>query len=95
MFRIFIFALGENPEFSRFDPVLSIIIDLIILLFFFALVFKLFFVKIHNRKNVLVNYCYTHKSTKGLYIGEKFAHSILAIGKIHLKKGTLKKILVL
>ncbi len=41
-------------------------------------------------KNILVNYCYTNESPKGC-IAEKFAPSILAIGKIHMKKGTLKK----
>ncbi len=39
-------------------------------------------------KNVFINYCYTHEKSKRLYIGEKFAPSILAIGEIHLKKGT-------
>ncbi len=60
---------------NRFFPFLSIIIDNFIFFFqqvfeenpaiiFFTLVLKLFFVKIHTRKNVLVNYCYTYESPK-------------------------------
>ncbi len=37
-------------------------------------------------KNVRVNYCYTRESLERLYIGENFAPSILAKGKIHSKK---------